>query len=266
MSLTQILKQLNEARPNAEMDLNMVDPNTYRARVGLKQAAIQSMKYLTLDYRNEVMKTVAFIVVTGSAKDSFTELATTDTFGCLSADPDQFFADLTSRINPTLFGREGLRQLFNIAGNILEDKALELDLGSYNMLQFSEKYNRGVKTADDFKQIIKEAINDQVGSEIVGISAVHSIIDKAIKKGHTATTTPILLTTDDEKFALDLATNLRRRKLSDGTFRGLTKNVFLVVAGKASKSLPSVEGLVSVKKVSEESVAEALSELRNKIV
>lgn len=266
MNLSEILTKMNETRPNAEIDLNMVNPSTYRAREGLKRAAIQNLKYLTLDYRNEVMKTVAFIVVTGSGREDFTKLATTDTFGCLSADPDQFFADLTSRINPTLFGREGLRQLFNIAGNILEDKAIELDLGSYNMLQFSEKYNRSVKTADDFKAIIKEAINDQIGSEIVGISAVHSIIDNAIKKGHAASTTPVLLTTDDEKFALDLATNLKRRQLSDGTYRGLTKNVFLVTAGKVSKTLPSNEGTVSIKKVSEETVAEALSGLRNKIV
>lgn len=265
MNLTEILNKINEARPNAEMDLNMVDPNTYRARVGLKQAAIQNLKYLKVDYRNEVMKTVAFIVVTGSNRESFTQLATADTFGCLSADPDQFFADLTSRINPTLFGREGLRQLFNIAGNILEDKAIELDLGSYNMLQFSEKYNRGIKTADEFKLLIKEAINDQIGSEIVGINAVHSVVDNAISKGYSGAVTPILLTTDDEKFALDLTTNLKRRQLADGTYRGLTKNVFLVVAGKSSKTLPAVEGLVSVKKVSEETVAESLSIIRNNI-
>src|ERR1035437_318190 len=240
MSLTTILKEMETNKPNAAMDIQMGSPDTYGARVGLKRAAEESIKRLKLQYRNELMASTAFIVVTGSNRDSFTELATSDTFGCFANDPEEFFKDLASRISPTLFGREGLRQLFNIAGNILEDKAMELDIASYPMIAFSDKYNRAVNSVEDFIPLIREAILDKVGSEIVGINAIHSIVDKAIEKSHSAPVTPVILNTADENFALDLHKNLKR----------LTAKTFLVTAGKASKSLRLPE-TINVKEVTE---------------
>src|ERR1700688_1242045 len=140
MSLKKILNEMEQNRPNAEMDVTLGTPNTYGSRVGLKRAATEAIKRLRIDYRNELMTSTVFIVVTGTGRDQFTQLASLDTFGCFSSDPEEFYRDLASRINPTLFGRESLRQIFNIAGNVLEDKMLELDIGSYNAVQFSDKY------------------------------------------------------------------------------------------------------------------------------
>lgn len=256
MSLSTILKEIETNRPQAEADVSMGSPDTYGGRLGLKRAATEALKRLRLQYRNELMTSTVFIVVTGSGKDSFATTASGETFGCFSTDPDDFYKDLSSRINPSLFGREGVRQLFNIAGNILEDKALELDIGSYPMLQFSDKYNTAVNTVEDFVPLVKRAINDQVGSEIVGINAINSIVDKAIAKSHSASVTPVILSTEDERFALDLQKNLKR----------LTSKVFLVVTGKASKELYKTEGAVSVKNVTEDSVGDALAAIRSKIL
>jgi hypothetical protein len=256
MSLSTILKEMETNRPNADMDVQMGSEATYGGRVGLKRAATETLKRLKLQYRNELMTSTAFIVVTGDGRDSFGQLASGDNFGCFLADPEEFYKDLASRINPTLFGREGVRQLFNIAGNILEDKALELDINSYPMLMFNEKYNSAVNSVEDFVPLIRNAVNDQVGSEIVGINAIHSIVDKAIGKNHSASVTPVVLNTADEKFALDLQNNLKR----------LTGKVFLVVAGKASKNLYKTKEVVLVKTVSEESVGEALATIRSKIL
>jgi hypothetical protein len=263
MSLSTILKEIETNRPNAEMDVAMGNPQTLGGRQGLKRAATEAVKRLTLDYRKELLASTSFIVVTGTARDSFVELASGDTFGCFSSDPERFFKDLTSRIDSRLFGREGAKQLFNIADNILYDKAMELDLASYNGLAFNDKYNRGVKTAQDFEVIVRDAIVDQVGSEIVGIDAVYSLATAAIKKGHEASVTPVILGTDDEKFALDLYKNLKTRILSDGMKTGLTPNVFLVVAGKASKEVQKLGE--HVKAVNEASVAEALTSIRNRV-
>ena len=263
MSLSTILKEMETNRPNANMDVTMGNPNTLGGRQGLKRAATEAMKRLTLDYRKELLSSSAFIVVTGAARNAFTDEASAETFGCFSSDPERFFKDLTSRISPTLFGREGPRQLFNIAGNVLYDKAMELDLASYNGLSFNDRYNRGVKNAEDFELLIREAIVDQVGSEIVGIDAVYSLAETAIKRNHEAPVTPIILNTDDEKFALDLFKNLKTRTLPDGMNAGLTPNVFLVVAGKASKDLQKLG--VHVKTVNEASVAETLTDIRNKV-
>lgn len=256
MSLSSVLKEMETNRPNAEMDITMGSPDTYGGRVGLKRAAGEALKRLRLEYRNSLMTSTAFIIVTGAGRDSFSEVASGDTFGCFSADPEEFYKDLASRVNPALFGRESVKNLFNIVGNILEDKAMELDIGSYPMLQFNDRYNSSVTKVEDFIPLIRNAINDQVGSEIVGINAVNSIVDKAIVKNHTAPVTPVILNTADEKFALDLQKNLSR----------LTPKVFLVVVGKSSKALSSVSGAISVKNVSEETVSEALATIRNKVL
>lgn len=256
MSLVNILKEMETNRPNAEMDVHMGSEATYGGRLGLKRAATETLKRLKLDYRNELMASTVFIVVTGDNNKSFVDVASSGNFGCFSVDPDRFYKDLTSKINPSLFGRESVKNLFNIAGNILEDKALDLDINSYPMLSFNEKYNSAVNSAEDFVPLIRNAVNDQVGSEIVGIDAVHSIVDTAIGRNHSAVVTPVILSTLDEKFALDLQNNLKR----------LNSNVFLVVAGKASKALLKNRDVVLVKTVSEESIGEALSSIRNRII
>jgi hypothetical protein len=271
MSLATVLKEMETNRPQAEMDVTLGSPNTYGGRVGLKRAATETMKRLKLQYRNELMESAVFIVVTGSDRDNFTRLASADTFECFSTDPEEFYRDLASRIDSSLFGRENVKNLFNIAGNVLEDKALELDIGSYNMLRFSEKYNSAVNNVEDFIPLIRDAINDQVGPEIVGINAINSVVDKAIAKNHSATTTPIVLNTADERFALDLYKNLpelvKRGAMGQKEYDNKKKGkAFLVIAGKTTKSLRSTEGAVSVKLVSEESVGEALTAIRSKIL
>lgn len=265
MSLITILNEMEANRPNAEMDVQLGSENTYRARIGLKKAAAETVSRLERDYRKELMSSTVFIVATGSGREAFTELATSDTFGCFATNPDDFYLDLSSRIDPSLFGREGVKHLFKIASNILEDKAMELDIESYNMLQFNEKYNRGVKNAEDFALLVREAITDQVGSEIVGLNAVHSIVKTAISKKHSASVTPVILSTSDEKFALELYNNLKSHKDKNGEKRGLTPNVLLVVAGKASKDLGKSKDVLVVKNVSQESVGEALTSIRNRL-
>jgi hypothetical protein len=271
MSLVNILKEMEANKPNAEMDVHMGNPSTFTGRMGLKRAAIEKLKRLARDYRKELMTQSTFILVTGTGQEDFIKLASSDAFGCFSVDPDRFYRELSQRVSPpnlkqSLYGREGVKSLFNIAQNVLRDRAVELDIDSYPPLYFNNKYNVGVQTMEEFATVLKAAINDQVGAEIVGIDAIDSIVDGAIKKGHSASVTPIVLGTSDEKFASDLQKGLKKRRLPDGTFVGLTQNVFLVVAGKASKELSKTQGNVLVKNVSEETVAEVLETIRNKIL
>ena len=264
MNLENILKEMEVARPNAEMDLQMGNANTYGNRLGLKKAATETLKRLKVDYRKQLLTSTLFIVVTGPGRDAFSELAAGPSFGCFSVDPESFFKQIASKVTPSLFGRESTRALFGIAGNLFEDRALDLDIVSYPMLMFNDKYNRSVKDADDFAVLLRNAVNDQVGAEIVGINAVDSIVDSAIQRRHSDVVTPVILNTSEEGFALDLAKNLRSHRLPDGTLRGLTSKVFLVVAGKPSKTFQGRDA-VFVKNVTEESVGEALASIRNKL-
>ena|ERR1700676_328150 len=266
MSLNKIITEIEANRPQAEADVNLGSPNTYNARIGIKRAAVSAMERLTDQYSKELLASTVFIVVTGNGRTAFADTASSDTFGCFSTDPEDFFKNLTGRIDQSLFGRESVAKLFNIAGNILYDKAMELGIASYAGLSFNEKYNLGVKKAEDFIPVIRDAIIDQVGSEIVGINAVNSIMDKALEKKHSAPIAPLILNTHSEKFALDLFKNLKRHKSADGTTRGLTSKVFLVVAGKPSKAFQAVPEALLVKNVTEESVGEALTMIKNKVL
>lgn len=263
MSLSTILEQMNQNRPSAEMDVTMGNPQTYNGRVGLKRAAVEKMKRLRLEYRNTVMDSVLFIVVTGPGREKFTEVATSDSFGCFASDPDSFFQDLTSRIDKRLFGRESAKHLFTIAENVLMDKAQEIDIASTYSLRFSDKYNTGLPTAEEFVPLIRNAISDQIGSEIVGINAVHSVVDGAINKGYSQDILPIVLSTPDEKFALDLQKNLKKRMLANDIKSGISDRVFLVVAGKGSKGITTSD--INLKTVTEETVADALAKIKDKI-
>jgi hypothetical protein len=256
MSLSNILQQMEANKAAADSNPNLGPPETLNGRIGMKRAASENNKRLRLQYRKELMSQAAYIIVTGSGKDSFAEIASGESFGCFTADPDDFFKDLSSKIDKSLFGRENTKNLFNIATNILEDKMMELDIASYPMLQFSEKYNFAVKSPEEFVPVIRNAVNDQVGSELVGLNAVYSVVDKAIASGYSATVTPVILNTPDERFAFDLSKNLKR----------LTPKVFLVAAGKASKELKNSLGTFSVKDPTEETVGQTLSAIRSKIV
>jgi hypothetical protein len=265
MSLSNILELMNKNRPLAETVVTMENPNTYKARVGVKRAATEALKQLRTQYSKELIGSTVFIVVTGAARDKFTEIASSEAFGCFVTDPESLYQELTSKITPSLFGRENARNLFNIAGTLLREKAFDLGIQSYPRLSFNDKYNAAVNKAEDFTPLLRNAINEQVGSEIVGINAIHSIVDTAINKNHSAAFTPIVLSTSDEKFALDLHKNLKRREVSKGNWTGLTDKVFLVVAGKASKTLASTGDFVKIKEVSEETATKAMDEIRDKL-
>lgn len=265
MSLVRILEQIESNRPNAEMSLEMVSPSTYNARVGIKRAAIENIARLNAEYQDALLGQTAFIIVTGSSKDSFTEIASGEKFGCFSVDPEGLFTEIASKIDQSLYGRESARYLFSTASNLLEEKAMDLGIKSYNMLQFSDKYNSGIKTASDFVTLLRNAVVDQVGSEIIGLNAVRNIVSKAISSKHSASVTPVILNTSDEKFALELQNNLKIHKSKNGEGRGLTNKVFLVVAGKASKGFHNGKDGLMVKNVTEETVEEALALIRNKV-
>jgi len=266
MSLKSSLKEINDNKANAAMDLMLGNPDTYNGRSGLKRAATEAVRRGKAQYHKDLLDTMAYIVVTGSGRDQFTELASSETFGCFAGDPEEFFKNIVSRLDQKLFGRETPRNFFNIVSNILEDKMLEIGIVEYNPLTFSDKYNSAVNKPEDLVLLVRNAITDQIGAEIVGINSVSSLVDKAIEKGHDFPVTPVLFSTGDEKFALELRNGLKRKETLKGVFKGLSSKVFLVVVGNASKELKKTQDVILVKTVSDESVGEALSSIRNKIL
>lgn len=257
MSLNTILQEIEKTIPTATLDLTMGNDSTFRGREGMKRAAIDRLEQLKTDYRKALIESTFFIILTGAARGTFNDVASNPDFECFSVDPDNFYRDLASRVDVKLFGRESTKYLFNIANNALYDKALEIGISRNSLMEikFDETYNRAVNNPEELAALLKQAVNTQIGSEVVGLDAITSIVDKALEKKHAGSITPVLLNTSDELFALDLQKNLKR----------LNTKTFIVVAGKASKTLQSLPGAFVVKNVTEESVGETLKSIRNKI-
>ncbi len=257
MSLETIVKEIKTLKPLAEEDPNSGPMETMVGRRGRINQAIQRLSDLKREYSESLLQSAVFIIVAGAKRTEFTEIATGEKFGLFSSDPETFYRDLAERIPAVLYAGANASpsNLFDILGRHLEDKMQEIGVESYNQLIFREKYITKMSNAEEFAQVIKTSINEQIGAEIVGIQAAASIVDKALDKGHVAKTTPIVLNTADEKLALQLTSDLGR----------ITQRVFLVNAGKSTKELRSVEESINLKEVSEDSVKATLDQIKNSI-
>ncbi|NJO48278.1 MAG: hypothetical protein HC840_01020 [Leptolyngbyaceae cyanobacterium RM2_2_4] len=255
MSLQNVLAEIKRIKPFAEEDVNSGPVETLNARRGRKTQSIEQLKRLKREYQQNLMQNTVFIISTGSGRDEFTKTATEE-FGLFSADPDAFYSDLAKRVPESLYkGKEGVSNIFEVLGRHLEDKMMELDINEYNQLIFKAEYAKQINSVEEFTQLIKSAINKQIGAEITGIQAITSLVDQAIEKNHADKITPVVLSTGDEAFALDLLRDLER----------LTTRVFLSVTGKSTKTLKSVDGALILKDASKENVEVALKEMRKNL-
>lgn len=253
MSLNKIVEEINQIKPILSQDINDGPRETYSGREGRLRNAKERMKSLKESYIEELRSTSAFILVLGSEKDKFSELARNE-FKCFTADPEGFYKDLANRLPQELYANKTpTANLFDIMGRHLEDKANEMQIVGYPMLIMKPQYQRALSNKEDFVGLIKQAVNEQVGSEIAGLHVVRSIADEAIENNHASRTTPIVLCTDDQNLALDLRNTLGR----------IGSRTFLVVAGKGAKSIKAAEGAFLIKEVEKENVEACLKNISN---
>lgn len=249
MSLSKVLEEINQVKVYAEEDTESGPIETLSGRRGRKNQAIEKLKTLKSEYKQSLIDSAAFIIVTGDKRDEFTSVAV-ENFKCFSRDPNDFYEDLADRIPPTLYqGQASVSTIFDVLGRHLEDKAREIGIIGYPQMIFKQEYRVTLKDKSDLASLIKRAINEQVGSEIVGVQAIASIVDPAIARGHGAKVTPIIFSTNEESLALNLKSALRRLK---------PVGVFLIVAGKGTKALRAAEGVISVKDLTAENVKQVL--------
>ncbi len=251
MTLQKIVEEIKTLKPFAEEDTQTGPVETLNARRGRKNQAIEQLKRLKRSYSEELMRTAVFIISAGEQREKFAEISSGKDINFFSADPEEFYKDLAKRVPPVLYmGKEGISNIFDVLGRHLEDKMNELDINEYNQLIFKASYARKCNSIEEFKDLIKEAINTQIGSEIVGIQAVRSLVPTAIDQGHFNTFTPIILTTSDEKLALSLEKDLRR----------LNSRVYLVLSGNSG--LSKEEGAIVIEEVTKDAVKKTLSAIK----
>lgn len=253
MSLNKIIEEINQLKPILLEDLSNGPRETYSAREGRQRNAKDRMKTLREEYIDELRTSSVFILVAGSDKEKFIELSTNQ-FNCFSADAEGFYKDLANRIPQELYtNKTPAANLFDIMGRHLEDKAQEMKIIGYPQLIMKQHYFRALSGREDFVGLIKEAINEQVGSEIAGIHVVRSVADGAITANHASKITPIVLSIEDQTLALDLKNTLSR----------IGAKSAIVVVGKGAKNLRATEGAFLVKEVQTETVENCLKNISN---
>lgn len=255
MSLQNVLAEIKKVKPFADEELTQEPIETLNARRGRKNQSVERMKQLKREYKSELMQNTVFIIATGSGREEFVKTATED-FGLFSADPEAFYKDLAGRVPEVLYkGKEGVSNIFDVLGRHLEDKMMELDINAYNQLLFKQGYAKTLKSVEEFTQLVKQAVNDQIGAEIAGIQAIDSLVETAIEKNHADKITPVVLSTGDENFALALLKDLAR----------LDARVFLTVSGDSSKELKSAQGAIGMKDASKKSVQDVLKQVKQSL-
>lgn len=235
MSLQKMIEEIKQIRPFAEEDTSQGPLETLNARRGRKNQAIERLKQIKASYSKELLRTAVFIVSAGSGRDEFQKIAS-EQFGIFTADPMEFYADLAGRVPASLYlGKESISNLFEVIGRHLEDKMNELDINEYNQLIFKAEFAGKINNPSEFENLVRRAINKQIGAEIAGIQAIQSILGSAIEREHTDKITPIVLNAESEELALELMKDLER----------ITAKTFLVNSGKSTKTLRAVEGALS---------------------
>lgn len=255
MSLTQVLEEIKTLKPFAEEDVNSGPVETLSGRRGRRNQAIERLKQLKRQYSKDLLSTAIFIVSTGKNREELEKLAT-GSFGCFSTDPEEFYNDVSGRVPQSLYlGKESISSIFDVLGRHLEDKMNELDIREYNQLLYKSPYAKKINSTKEFTDLVKKAINQQIGAEIVGVQAVTSLTDVAIEKGHIKEPTPIILSTGDEQLAVDLVKDLVR----------LTPRVFLLITGESSDSLKSKDGAIILEEVTKDSVRKTILDIKKSL-
>lgn len=226
MTLSELLTEIKLVKPFAEEDVETGPVETLNARRGRKMQAIEKLVQLRRAYTQELRETAAFIVVVGSQRDEFTKLGV-ENFKCFSTDPETYFTNLVNRVPRTLYlGKESVANVFDTLGRHIEEMAADLGIVGYSQLLFRQEYSRAIQDEKDFLQLVKHAVTDQIGAEIVGVQAAQSLTKEAIERGNTAKVTPILLSTADE--------GLAARMIKD--FYRISTRVFFVKAGETVRT------------------------------
>lgn len=204
MSLETILEKINKEKATANKNVNELDPRVRTYAKGKIRAAKDRLDGLYLDYRNELLNRAIFILVSGEDCGRFAEIARE--FNCFTLDAEILAKEVVEKVSPQLYiGKKLNSNTFEVVNNVLEEKIKKLDVVSYPSITFSQKYSRVVKDKEEMVDVVKRAINETVGAEIVGVDALNRISEQAIDKNYKSRLVPILLYSNDSNFINQLS-------------------------------------------------------------
>lgn len=211
MSLETILEKINKETTTASKNIDELDPRVRTYAAGKIRAAKDRLEGLYIDYKSELLNRAVFILVSGEGSGDFAEIA--KEFNCFTLNAETLSKEVVDKVSSQLYINKKINSnTFEVVNNILEDRIKKLDVVSYPSITFSQKYSRVVKNEQEMVDVVKRAINDTVGGEIVGVDALDRVSKEAIEKNYKSRLVPILLHSNDAGYIGQLANDFNHIK------------------------------------------------------
>jgi hypothetical protein len=224
--LKTILKDYQTQKKIANIDLSDVPPQAYSGRLGKVKRAKENIAALEEDYLGAVRNNCLFILATGEKTDDFAQIAEEE-YGCFTLGSDDFYNELISDLSDRLYVNKTLTPaIFDIVGRKIEEMALELGIQSYPFLAFEQKYKKNTANKKELMEVVRQAINDKIGAEMVGLYSTFVVAKKALDEEFDAKVIPIVLKVEEAQVQ-ELAQSLNR----------MFGNIFMIDLGIEDESL-----------------------------
>lgn len=237
-SFESLIKEIEQNKTIAETEIPLdADPRTLTTRIGQQKRAKQNLEDLFLEYRKHVGLNSVFILTKGKQYESFAQIAREE-YNCFSVNADELYNFIADQIDPRNYTNVSAGPgLFDMFMSIFNDVCDQIGIISYPAILFESKYQRKLSGREDVIKLIKEAFNEKVGSEIVGLYAIDQVAKKAIESGYSGTTIPVILHSEDSELTETLENSLKN----------ITQNVFMVSTTKKQTAKLVEEKLVKIK-------------------
>lgn len=247
--LEEILNEINEQKKIAEIDLSEVSPRAYPYKKGQVDSAKNKLEGLYIDYKNEMLNRAVFILVTGDKAEEFANIAKED-YGCFSIKGETLANEIVDDINPQLYqGKTINASIFNVIDSVLEKKMKALDVLSYNSLMFNVKYQRVVKDKSEMVSVVKDAVNDIVGGEVVALDALERATQEAVNRNYKSKIVPILIYSEDFRLTQTLSRDIIK----------INPRIVRVLAGESE--VKNLNAIAELENIDSEVVGEALKKI-----
>lgn len=246
----ELIEEIKQQRKFASDNLSDATPQTMNSRIGRKRHAAMRLDELFFEYRKLFRDRVFAIIAIGEQVEEFEKISSSIA-GLISLEYDSLFNQIASKIDKRLLEKgESSGYVLEVASRYLEDTALELGVMSYNQIIYKDKYSGKISTTEEAAELIKRAINEQVGEDLAALFVVDHAIRLAFELDLESKTHPILVKVKNEKDLQSLLLGLKK----------LGNRSMVVSAGNSP-----VEAEFKTEEVSEKTVLETLKKIKKKL-
>lgn len=255
-NLRDLVKKIQKTKKQAEQKIPEDSASAARIIRGRAKRAREDLKSLYLEYRKNLLSRSIFMLVTGDQSQKFAEIASQE-YMCFSRKADTFYDEILKQIAPRLYtNTTSSASLFDNFAAKFEDRALDIDIISYPALLYRSKFKKELTGYEDALNLMKRAFNEEVGGEIIALDMIEHVSKKAVNDNYDQKFCAMIMYTDDTQLI---------EELKEGILRGVTKNVFILTAGKAPKEIKK-KALIKLNPVNKESVEKALITVKSKLI